>query len=173
MLTRRETATRLGITYDRLRALERSRVVVGRQIKGVWHFDQADLDLVEPTVHRLRPDSREGELAAEAFKLFRDGASDAEVVIALRMVPARVRELRASYDPEAIMLSGDDVREARRELAKAGRGFERARDLLAELGELCQRDQRLTALELEAREHEAKRSRARRARDTLPAPPSC
>lgn len=171
LVGRREAAIRLGITYDRFRYLERSRIVQGRLIAGAWMYDQADLDAVMPTIHRLKSDSREGELAAEAFKLFREGASDADVVIALRMAPARVRELRASYDPEAFVLSGEHVTELRRVFSLAGRSFERPSDFLAEVDELCKRDVRLTALETERSQRQNRRARRLGARDTMPAPP--
>lgn len=172
LLTRREAAGTLAVTYDRMRHLEREKLITGRQIRGVWYFEASDVERLAPNVRRCRSESREGELAAEAFKLFRDKASDADVVIALRMTPARVRELRRDYDPGVVVLSGAQAADARKALEQTGRTFERGEDLVAELAELCLREQRLTALELEQHQRDARRARARGERDTLPAPPA-
>ena len=94
-LTRAEVARRLGVSRTTLRRLEGKSLHPVEGPRGIHFFEAREVDAFEITYRTLRTrspadarcDRDEGEDAAEAFALFDQGASAADVVKALRLRP--------------------------------------------------------------------------------------
>lgn len=100
-LTRREVAERLGVSTSTVRRMEFDRLHPVEDEQGVWRFDPAELEGIEPRARRQRaPTSeearerqREGRIAARVFLLFARNASLARIVVTTKQTPERVRAL--------------------------------------------------------------------------------
>jgi len=113
-LQRRDVAKRLGVSYARVRGLEREGQLVPKKDRaGVWRFDPVEVaTLAEKSDRRGR--SSAGELAARVAELDAEGKTAREIVCLLRVSPELVRRLRAELaEPDAWVIPAADVRALR------------------------------------------------------------
>jgi hypothetical protein len=100
-LTRSEVAALLRVSIATVRRLQGRDLHPARSGDGPYLFDPNEVEQVRAN-RPLPPEPRTcadpGELAAEAFKLFREGVDVRDVVIALRRPPGEVAELYASWE---------------------------------------------------------------------------
>jgi hypothetical protein len=102
-LTRRQVAKRLGVSTSTVRRMEFVRLNPAPDERGVWRFDPAELDGIEPRIQvakiraRMSDEElarrREGQLAARVFRMFARGASLAQIVVTMKQPPERIRAL--------------------------------------------------------------------------------
>jgi hypothetical protein len=100
-LTRGDVATIVGVSIATIRRLEGKELHPQRSAEGVYLFDPREVEVVRarrspPPVPRHCRD--EGELAAEAFTLLRDGVDVRDVVIALRRPATEIAALYAEWE---------------------------------------------------------------------------
>jgi len=129
-LTRGRVAALLGVSTSSVRRMEGRHLHPTTGPDGVRLFDAAEVEAVART--RARRGAREGgrlqampdgerragdadgETAARAFGLFADGRSPADVVIDLRLPPARAAELHEQWRrlsaPHAVLAPEDRAR---------------------------------------------------------------
>jgi hypothetical protein len=109
-LTRTEVAAILRVSIATVRRLEGLQLHPRRSETGFYMFDPREVE----TARAQRPappeprDCRDaGELAAEAFRLLRDGIDIRDLVIALRRPPREVEVLHADWQRmgESIVIS--------------------------------------------------------------------
>lgn len=110
-MTRREAAHHLQVSYAAIRRLEVAgelRAWAGRGAQQIV-YDPEDVMRVRAVARARLPDrSAEGELAARAYALFREGRTVSEVVIELRCPPRLVRELYADHAlPDDLIVPGE------------------------------------------------------------------
>jgi hypothetical protein len=99
-LTRTEVAALLRVSIATVRRLQGSALHPSRNEDGRYLFDPEEVDRVltsRPPPAEPRPRDAPGQLAAEAFKLFRDGIDPRDAVICLERPPAEVEELYAGW----------------------------------------------------------------------------
>ena len=106
-ITRGEVAELMHVSVATVRRLQASELHPRRSPEGVYLFDPREVE--EARARRPPPPERvvccePGELAAEAFKLFRDGVDVRDAVIALRRPPAEVEALSADWERLGDML---------------------------------------------------------------------
>lgn len=93
-----------------------------RREGGKLLFDAEEVERAREHVRERPVRSADGELAARAAELFAAGKSTMEVVVVLRVTPARLRELRRELaEPDDLIVPGDVVAEIR-DLGFAGSG---------------------------------------------------
>ena len=100
-LTRRDVATRLGVSTSSVRRMEFDRLHPVEDERGIWRFDPAELEGIEPRAkperspisNEARERQREGRLAARTFFMFARHWSLAQIVVATKQPPERVRSL--------------------------------------------------------------------------------
>jgi hypothetical protein len=95
-LTRKQVAHRLGVAETSVRRLE------GTQLHPVYrgrfvYFDEQEVESYATEHASGRNPKNTGEMAAQAFELFRAGQGFRDVVIQLRQTPERVRQLHREY----------------------------------------------------------------------------
>jgi hypothetical protein len=92
-LTRSQVARQLGVGVTAVHHMRlRGELRPQRDAGGVWRYDPADVIRVAAKrgVRGLRTD---GDVAAEAFRMFDQGGELKDIVSALRITPAEVRRL--------------------------------------------------------------------------------
>src|SRR5258708_6200726 len=92
-LTRVQVARQLGVGVTAVHHMRlRGELRPQRDAGGVWRYDPADVIRVAAKrgVRGLRTD---GDVAAEAFRMFDQGGELKDIVSALRITPAEVRRL--------------------------------------------------------------------------------
>lgn len=106
-ITRGEVAGLMGVSITTVRRLQGRDLHPRRSADGVYLFDPREVE----EVRARRPPPPEkvdslgpGELAAAAFKLFRDGVDVRDAVIALARQPAEVEALYADWERLGDML---------------------------------------------------------------------
>jgi hypothetical protein len=97
----------MRVSVTTVRRLQGSELHPRRSPEGVYLFDPREVE--EASARRPPPPERvecrePGELAAEAFKLFRDGVDVRDAVIALRRPPVEVEALYADWERLGDML---------------------------------------------------------------------
>ena len=146
-LTRRDAAARLGLSVRQIRYLQQKGRLPGRRdSESVWTFAVEDVDALAETSGQSQD---AGELAAQVYERFRDGDSDVDVVIALRLHPDDVAALRARFvGGGGAHLNSAQLSALRKALASVGMSDEVA-DLVESVTELCERELQRMALDLE------------------------
>jgi hypothetical protein len=99
-LTRGEVAGLMRLSVTTVRRLEGRELHPRRSPEGVYLFDPREVE--QARARRPPPseptESREpGDLAAETFRLLRDGVNIRDIVIALRRPPAEIEALHADW----------------------------------------------------------------------------
>jgi hypothetical protein len=103
-LTRKEVAARLGVSTSSVRRMEFTRLHPAPDAQGVWRFDPAELEGIEPKVPpkraaatsasvRARVVAREGRTAARIFRMFARSMTLPQIVVVTKQPPVVVREL--------------------------------------------------------------------------------
>jgi hypothetical protein len=95
-LTRKQVADRLGVGETSVRRLEGSRLHPVHRGRFVY-FDEREVESYAAEHAPGRVTGSSGEIAAQAFELFRAGKGFRDVVIELRQTPERVRQLYREY----------------------------------------------------------------------------
>ena len=116
LLTRGEVLRRLralGATVGKLNHWEVTKqwIARARKVRGRVYYRPEDVDRLE---RELRAQGRRvpsrararGELAARAFALYQDGATVADVVVALAIEPETAYALRAYWSPADLVITG-------------------------------------------------------------------
>jgi hypothetical protein len=106
-LTRGEVAEIIRVSVTTVRRLQGRELHPRRSSEGVYLFDPREVE--EVRARRPRPpesiECREpGELAAETFRLFRDGVDVRDVVIAVRRPPTEIEALHTDWERMGDML---------------------------------------------------------------------
>jgi hypothetical protein len=99
-LTRAQVAERLGISTSSVRRLEWDKLQPVQDERGVHRFDPAEVDALAPRPHRNRVvatatdriTKANGRLAATIFRMFARRLTLAQIVVATKQPPERVRE---------------------------------------------------------------------------------
>lgn len=92
-LTRSDVARRLGVTTTTVRRLEGTTLHPEIGDDGVRLFTRDEVErLAHARAAKPAPEAT-GEVAAEAFRLFRQGYDLAEIVMRLKQPPAAIRRL--------------------------------------------------------------------------------
>ncbi len=99
VLTRAAVARRLGIGITTVRRLEGTTLHPTVGPGGVRQFSAEEVERLasQRSAKSPAPTSTAGEVAAEAFRMFRDGYDFPDIVIRLRQTPAVIRQLFADY----------------------------------------------------------------------------
>src|SRR5262245_37208846 len=106
VLTRRQVAERLGVSVSTVRRNEFSLLHPIYDERGVWRFDPQELTGLKlrrrvgrKSASRRRRHGRaaKGVLAARVFTMLERGASFAEIVIALKVEPTKLRRLYRAW----------------------------------------------------------------------------
>jgi predicted transcriptional regulator len=100
-LTRAEVAVLLGVSIASVRRLQGRDLHPQRSEQGFYLFDPGEVESVRsrrPPAPEPRECHDAGELAAEAFKLFRDGVDQRDVLIALKRSPQEIEGLYAAWE---------------------------------------------------------------------------
>lgn len=125
MLTRRAVAARLGISTSSVRRLEWSDLHPELDERGVWRFDAAEVERIEPQLARLpsargatgddeaRARARKGRLAARVFRLFARNMTLPQIVVGTKQPPEVIRELYREWSTDL-----DEGEWARRQAAE-------------------------------------------------------
>jgi hypothetical protein len=101
-LTRRDVATRLGVSVSSVRRMEFDRLHPQEDEHGVWRFDPAELESIpvrEPVAPRraasakARARARDGRMAARVFRMFARHWTLPQIVVATGQPPQVVRTL--------------------------------------------------------------------------------
>ena len=95
-LTRKQVAGRLGVSETSVRRLEGTRLHPTHRGRLVY-FDEHEVERYATERAPGRGSGNPGEIAANAFELFRAGKGFRDVVIELRQTPERVRQLYREY----------------------------------------------------------------------------
>lgn len=124
-LTRAEVAAVLRVSIATVRRLEGRQLHPQRSEEGFYMFNRTEVEAARarrPPAPEPRDCRGPGELAAEAFKLLRDGVDVRDLVIGLRRPPAEIEALYADWERmgDALVISS----RVRSQLARmAGHGF--------------------------------------------------
>lgn len=106
-LTRSQVAERLGISVLSVRRLEYVRLYPMQDARGVYRFDPAELEALEPlrsprprsfasdphAAAARRESAKKGRLAARVFVMFGQHKALFQIVVATRQPPEVIREL--------------------------------------------------------------------------------
>jgi len=92
-LTRSQVARQLGVGVTAIHHMRlRGELRPTRDAGGVWRYDPADV--IRAAAKRgVRGLKTQGDVAAEAFRMFDQGGELKDIVSALRITPAEVRHL--------------------------------------------------------------------------------
>jgi hypothetical protein len=92
-LTRSQVARQLGVGVTAVHHMRlRGDLRPTRDTAGVWRYDPADV--IRAAARRgVRGLKTDGDVAAEAFRMFSQGGDLQDIVAALRVTPAEVRRL--------------------------------------------------------------------------------
>lgn len=101
-LTRRQVATRLGVSLSTVRRMEFVRLCPVCDGDGIWRFDPVEVEALPPRTKRTRKTKRQrqaavGRTAARVFKLFERGADLTYIVTGLKLEPRVVRGLHSDW----------------------------------------------------------------------------
>jgi hypothetical protein len=95
-LTRKQVADRLGASETSVRRLEGTQLHPVHRGRFVY-FDEHEVENYAAERAPGRTSGAPGEIAAQAFELFRAGKGFRDVVIELRQTPERVRQLYREF----------------------------------------------------------------------------
>jgi hypothetical protein len=100
-MTRREVARFLGVSYATVRRLQGTDLHPRRDYGGVYKFDFQEVQALRerrPGPPEPRECANDGDVAAESFKLFRDGVDQRDAVIALKRAPHEIEQLYIAWE---------------------------------------------------------------------------
>jgi hypothetical protein len=100
-LTRGEVAAVLRVSIATVRRWQTRELHPRRDDTGMYLFDPAEVEALRssrPAPPEPRACTEAGELASEAFKMFRDGVDVRDVVIALKKPPDEIETLYAQWE---------------------------------------------------------------------------
>lgn len=147
--SRTQAASYLRITVPKLIGLQRKGVADAEKHDGQWWISSAAVEELRAYLQRgTKP--RPGERAARAFELFRDGKSDSDVVIELRITTAQARALRLEEAGGGMFLAPAVVTAIGDALAARAMPLAGPESLATLVRQLCASDERRVALELQA-----------------------
>ena len=92
-LTRAHVAKRLGVTTTTVRRLEGTALHPSITPEGVRLFSADEVERLARTRAAKPAPEASGEVAAEAFRLFREGYAFEDIVMRLKQGPATIRRL--------------------------------------------------------------------------------